>query len=889
MVTFLSHFTPSMMPEDVIERIFVQRKRLASRLVTLVRESVLGTAKHHTLIVGPRGIGKTHLASLVYHRVRGLPELADRIRIAWLREEEWGIASFLDFVIRVLRALDEGYPEAGLASRIDSLFAHRPEQAEREAVAMLDEFVGGRTVFLITENLDQLFEGLDNLGQQQFRAYLQDRGSWTILATAPGLFSGISLQNSPFYGFFRVRHLRELSVDEAIELLRKIAELSGREDLASFVKAPVGRARIRAVHHLAGGNHRIYVIFSEFLTRETLDELVDPFLTTMDHLTPYYQARMQSLSPQQRKVVDFLCEIRHAVPVKEIAQRCFITQQTASAQLKLLKERGFVRSFSVGRESYYELMEPLLRLSLEVKKQRGEPIRLFVDFLRYWYTRPELEKRLQSTETMNPLDREYFFRALNEWDTSPVSQDAQILAWEEQFSISKDKGAYREALEFAESLVHVRGSIADYLRKVVSLIGLREPEQALACMQEASRSAPDRPEISLGFASVYLSMGRFEDVLEMLDRPGVAEFSFTFSSWVRGDVLAGLGRMEEARAAYETAVRLEPANVIYRYNLAAFLLRLEEYTEALRILTDTPDEENDPRLLDLQSSALQSLGRMNQAVEACMQAIALNETAYRRTRLGELLTEMGELDAAELSISRAIELNPNETLAWIWLCRSKRFRGDLEAAARAAIRAAELQPSSFETQVLVGYELERTNWWSEAIAHYRVAADLRLDDIFSWFRISVVLASIGEWAQALTALGETMARPGEITTDFEVGEELLRHWLTGRSATYWSVELTSLAGLYATRNLLPIVATAIVKSLAVPADTPISPDALREWVRVWQGIAQRYPELGLGVQMLGAGVEYHITGDPRHLLELASEERALVESIPGIRSLSELT
>ena len=54
--------------------------------------------------------------------------------------------------------------------------------------------------------------------------------------------------------------------------------------------------------------------------------------------------------------------------------------------LKKLREMGYVRADQAGRESYYELREPLMRISREVKKLRGEPTRLFVEFLRVWYS-----------------------------------------------------------------------------------------------------------------------------------------------------------------------------------------------------------------------------------------------------------------------------------------------------------------------------------------------------------------------------------------------------------------------------------------------------------------------------------------------------------------------
>ncbi|MCH8294524.1 MarR family transcriptional regulator, partial [Candidatus Poribacteria bacterium] len=409
---FLSRFTPSLMSPETLEAIFVQREKLASRIVQLTRDSALTQSKHHTLLIGPRGIGKTHIVALVYHRIVAMEDLRDRLRIAWLREEEWGVTSFLDLLLRIFNALIEEYKDDDLAEHLESLYNLPADAAERTGATILKEYVGGRTLLLLAENLDDLFNGLGDIGQKQLRAYLQENSFCTILATSQSLFNGVSLQTSPFYGFFRIRHLEELDFDDAVRLLTQIADNEGDRELGALLQTPTGRARIRAVHHLAGGNHRVYVIFSQFLTRESLDELVDSFLSMLDDLTPYYQARMAYLSPQQRKIVNFLCDHSSAIPVKEIAQRCFMTHQTASSQLKKLQEMGYVRSESVGRESYYELREPLMRMGIEVKKHRGEPIRLFVDFLRLWYSQEELRQRLASLRPDAALDREYLRHAL---------------------------------------------------------------------------------------------------------------------------------------------------------------------------------------------------------------------------------------------------------------------------------------------------------------------------------------------------------------------------------------------------------------------------------------------------------------------------------------------
>ena len=89
---------------------------------------------------------------------------------------------------------------------------------------------------------------------------------------------------------------------------------------------------------------------SEFVTRQSLDELLEPFTRMLDDLTPYYQGRMRELSSQQRKIIEFLTDFRHAISVKEIAQHCFVSHQTASSQLKDLRDRGLrVESIAILR------------------------------------------------------------------------------------------------------------------------------------------------------------------------------------------------------------------------------------------------------------------------------------------------------------------------------------------------------------------------------------------------------------------------------------------------------------------------------------------------------------------------------------------------------------
>ena len=474
--TFLSRFTPSLMSPQALEAIFVQREALADRLVTLIRESAMTESKHHSLLIGPRGIGKTHLVSLVCHRIRAMADLRDQLVVAWLREEEWGVASFLDLLLRIIRALEAEHADSELAEKVASIHELPPEAAEQVAARALLDFLEGRTLLILVENLDEIFDGLGDEGQKMLRAYLQENPHFTILATAPSLFNGVSLQTSPFYGFFQIHHLQQVEIEEATELLTKIAALDGDDELASFVPTANGRARIRTVHHLAGGNHRVYVIFSQFLTRDSLDEVVEPFMRTLDDLTPYYQERMRWLSPQQRKIVEFLCDIGSAVRVKQIAQRCFMTPQTAASQLKCLRDMGYVQSHSIGRESYYELREPLMRLCVEVKRNRGEPIRLFVDFLRLWYSRAELRQRLGLLPPEAALERAHVLQALEM--SQEESEPPRVAACLKDYDERGETGDFGGASRVAEGLVAVRGAASPV---IVTDQAVRDILERIAC------------------------------------------------------------------------------------------------------------------------------------------------------------------------------------------------------------------------------------------------------------------------------------------------------------------------------------------------------------------------------------------------------------------------
>jgi DNA polymerase III delta prime subunit len=424
---YLSHFTPSMMPAQTLEAMLVQREPLLSRALEHLLDSVSSGSRHHTLFVGPRGIGKTHLLSLLHHRFSTTALATEKSLVAWMREEEWGITSFFELTIRILRTLSASYPALQIDSMTEAIYDLPIVEAEKKAESILLEVLKDKCLVILMENIDDLFASIGDHGQKAWRAFIQNHRNMVLVCTTPSLFAGVTIQKSAFYGFFDIETLDELSFDNVVNLLDKIAIERHDLDLSDYIKTPEGRARIRAVHHLAEGNPRIYIIFAQFLTRESLDELVQAFMHTLDELTPYYQARMKELSGQQRKLLEYLINYRGAATVKEIARGCFVTAQVCSSQLKQLRDKRYVRSTEVGRESYYELCEPLMRLCMEVKKQRGEPVSLFVEMLRIWYTEEHLRSLLSQAEKGNSIEEQYLRVAIKSLEQDDIEPNVAAL------------------------------------------------------------------------------------------------------------------------------------------------------------------------------------------------------------------------------------------------------------------------------------------------------------------------------------------------------------------------------------------------------------------------------------------------------------------------------
>jgi tetratricopeptide (TPR) repeat protein/DNA-binding MarR family transcriptional regulator len=506
------------------------------------------------------------------------------------------------------------------------------------------------------------------------------------------LFSGVQLQSSAFYGFFTIRKLDRLEFEGALDLLKRKAEHEGDPELTAKLDTPVGRARARAIHHLAGGSPRVYVIMSDFLMHQSLDQLAPPFMRMVDDLTPYYQDRVRLLAPQQRKLVEFLAHERRPLVVKDIAKRCLMSQQTAAKQLGELVGLGFVQRTPVGRKTYCELAEPLMRICFEVKDRRTEHIELFVEFLRRWFTVSELRSRYEGLKTESPtcrpFERCHLEVALTRWEKDG-KQPVQDALEEEGFSLVRAKN-YGKAIEIWSGLAQDRAGEADFFHLSLAFKKSKRFEEAVEVAERGLRAFPSSVDLSYQLASLMCDLDRKTEALAVTEQGVTANPRDVPLRCLKSSLLLELRRFEEAIASEDELLAIKPDHAhsyLIRATALAGLGRGEEALETARGCVRTHPKEPWGWLA---LASVRSDSAPEEALEALDKALKIlpgyHWALHKRIAL---LVRLQHLEKALATATRAVELDSEsrcliDDQLWV-LRRLERFEQLAEVARQATV------------------------------------------------------------------------------------------------------------------------------------------------------------------------------------------------------------
>lgn len=250
----------------------------------------------------------------------------------------------------------------------------------------------------------------------------------------------------------------------------------------------------------------------------------------------------------------------------------------------------------------------------------------------------------------------------------------------------------------------------------------------------------------------------------------------TPSQWVEtGLALHHAGRLDEARALYEHALRHMPRHADALHLLGVIAMQQARYADALDLIAHAIEISPQAMYYDNLGCSLRGWGKLEAAAESHQQAIALDPgSASAHNNLGLVLLQMRLPAAAAASFRRAVECRPNFVDAHCNLGNVLRELGDFERAAEHCRTAIALKPTLGEAHNNLGNALKEQGKLAEAAVCYRQALALIPHDAQVPLNLGIVLREQGRHEAAIECFRQALAlQPGSQQTSQSAWGNLL--------------------------------------------------------------------------------------------------------------------
>ena len=179
--------------------------------------------------------------------------------------------------------------------------------------------------------------------------------------------SAFAKEDAPFFGTFVEHRLGPLDLQACRDMLVALARQAGDDETAADLETPAGLARVGALRHVLGGQPRAMALIYPHLAETEASSLVEAVERLSEDLTPYFQEQLARLSAGQRPVMEILADSWRPLSVGEISERTLTPPTTTSTHLRRLRGDALVVATRLGREVFYEVADPLFRISRAMK------------------------------------------------------------------------------------------------------------------------------------------------------------------------------------------------------------------------------------------------------------------------------------------------------------------------------------------------------------------------------------------------------------------------------------------------------------------------------------------------------------------------------------------
>jgi len=759
-------YNPERMTEREIKETFIAHQWLVDEIISILKRQPDGPGVQHVVIVAPRGMGKTTMLLMLRFTVLGT-DTGEQWQPVLFPEESYDVYELADLWLAVLNHIAAETKNSELQEEISTV-TKDPSHLEENALARIKNWrvQNGKRLMLLIDNFDMI---LDQIGDERENARLRDvlmnDGTLMLVGGATTFFKEARAYDQPLYNLFKIYNLNSLDPNQIRDLLRRRAELDELKDFDETLR--VNESRIRVLEYFTGGNPRLVLMLYRIITHSDISEVRRGLEKLLDEVTPYYKAKIETLPPQQRKILDQIARstsrTREGMTPTEIASETRLPVNQVSSQLKRLSEAGYVHTANIrSRSSYYTLSEPLYAIWHQMRFGRDARKRMnwLIAFLKNWYDAKELgtecERLLQifrnymsageESEARNALEqRRYLMEAIDDSNTRASTLESVVLNYLELSDVdtlrsdvlndvdinslsSQTRGLLVQAGlvtdEHARLRVETQSDSQSLESEVAALLGLARASIKFARYDDAKqhfksvlRIAPSHREAIMSLAAVLLATGNREESLTLLSGIEKGLTPGSASALILQSTLAYLNKQsDESLRLLDKVLEYKPNSneAWFMKAMALFeLARLDEAIEALSHVTSTNRQFESWYLL---AKILSKLNRKEEALEAIDHALSITPDYVEALRMRSMiLIELGRSDAALVSIDRILSIVPDSSTDWL-------ARGDLllavgsgNEALESFDRAIELDPKSIRLQVKKALALDQLGQTEEGM------------------------------------------------------------------------------------------------------------------------------------------------------------------------------
>lgn len=483
--------TGRMSPEQIIAAFAARRQQLDRIVADLAAEKPKSRAQHH-LIVGQRGMGKTMLLARIAAELRTDAELSARFIPLVFAEEQYAVDRLSKFWLNCLDSLADARELARDTKGVDEIDATVARltaagmRAARDDQPFADEVyeafaqlakAGGQRPVLLVDNLQLVFERLDNGQQHSLRELLMRPGSPILVGASSSPPPQSQDYGAAFYDQFKVYYLRPLDESEMRSLLVHLAEVAERDDVRQRVLQHP--ARLTVLRQLTGGNPRTVLTLFFLYAEDFAPSVFGDLEGLLDRVTPLYKARFEELTAQQQVVASAIANHWDPVTAASLSSATGFPASTISAQLDRLEKTGVVERTELFGETStgYQLAERFFNiwfLMRSASRRQRREVEFLTRFLESFYEptdRSRLARHLMGEDHFS-ADRYVWSRAvaasLTERETADeLTRHAELTALREEHREARAR--LRELIDF-DSLPPATLAFDDLRKKLMSLV-----------------------------------------------------------------------------------------------------------------------------------------------------------------------------------------------------------------------------------------------------------------------------------------------------------------------------------------------------------------------------------------------------------------------------------